>query len=337
MFARNLSVCTHVFHEECMLSWLLESRENGCPACRAPLVRDDFDNAPMDSEVAEQDDSDDGHDGDDALVALEEGRSGRVRDGDDDDREESLAYIIVRGRVVATTGSGFNNGGPAISSHEATTERLKAARCNDGASLLVGRHDPQQRRSPSVASLPCISQKNDSDFLSGPLAPRRVSWSFPVHSRRALLSRRRRSLNICRFGGTFSEGVLPTAAPPRFDPVRNSHHQYLRASDRVAGPIDRQSPWVNGEYGCYDCSGTDDSSSSDDDSAISRMVRHHLEQEQQQQHQHQLQVPPSSADRDATAATASMSPRNAASIFAHAHEISSVGQQGSARSMIRVR
>lgn len=39
MFSRNnLSSCAHVFHEECLLQWLLEQRENECPTCRACFI-----------------------------------------------------------------------------------------------------------------------------------------------------------------------------------------------------------------------------------------------------------------------------------------------------------
>jgi len=37
MFSRNNS-CAHVFHEECLLQWLLEQRENECPTCRACFI-----------------------------------------------------------------------------------------------------------------------------------------------------------------------------------------------------------------------------------------------------------------------------------------------------------
>lgn len=39
MFARqNQGSCAHVFHEECLLQWLLEQRENECPTCRNKFI-----------------------------------------------------------------------------------------------------------------------------------------------------------------------------------------------------------------------------------------------------------------------------------------------------------
>merc|ERR1712176_1210471 len=39
MFSRhNLCSCAHVFHEECLMQWLLEQRENECPTCRARFI-----------------------------------------------------------------------------------------------------------------------------------------------------------------------------------------------------------------------------------------------------------------------------------------------------------
>ena len=39
MFSRhNHGSCSHVFHEECLLQWLLQQRENECPTCRACFI-----------------------------------------------------------------------------------------------------------------------------------------------------------------------------------------------------------------------------------------------------------------------------------------------------------
>ena len=36
----NHGSCSHVFHEDCLLQWLLEQRENECPSCRACFIAD---------------------------------------------------------------------------------------------------------------------------------------------------------------------------------------------------------------------------------------------------------------------------------------------------------
>ncbi|VEU40988.1 unnamed protein product [Pseudo-nitzschia multistriata] len=43
MWSRNAGKhsCSHVFHEECLLQWLLEQRENECPTCRACFIEMD--------------------------------------------------------------------------------------------------------------------------------------------------------------------------------------------------------------------------------------------------------------------------------------------------------
>merc|ERR1711907_82450 len=44
--------CSHVFHEECLMQWLLEQRENECPTCRACFIESssDDDNCGDDGE-----------------------------------------------------------------------------------------------------------------------------------------------------------------------------------------------------------------------------------------------------------------------------------------------
>ncbi|KAG7340944.1 ring finger domain containing protein [Nitzschia inconspicua] len=32
--------CRHVFHQECLMPWLMEKRENECPSCRSPFILD---------------------------------------------------------------------------------------------------------------------------------------------------------------------------------------------------------------------------------------------------------------------------------------------------------
>jgi hypothetical protein len=38
--AKSCLGCRHVFHQECLMPWLMEKRENECPSCRAPFIAD---------------------------------------------------------------------------------------------------------------------------------------------------------------------------------------------------------------------------------------------------------------------------------------------------------
>lgn len=58
----NHGTCSHAFHEDCLLQWLLEQRENECPTCRACFINDPVTTNPTPSSpslltVAEGDES----------------------------------------------------------------------------------------------------------------------------------------------------------------------------------------------------------------------------------------------------------------------------------------
>jgi len=45
----NHGSCSHAFHEDCLLQWLLEQRENECPTCRACFIADSGTNSTVSS------------------------------------------------------------------------------------------------------------------------------------------------------------------------------------------------------------------------------------------------------------------------------------------------
>ena len=57
MWSRHGS-CSHVFHEDCLLQWLLEQRENECPTCRACFIADmDADSTSSSTDTADTSDN----------------------------------------------------------------------------------------------------------------------------------------------------------------------------------------------------------------------------------------------------------------------------------------
>jgi hypothetical protein len=65
--------CRHVFHQECIMPWLLEKRENECPSCRAPFLED----APEPKQLTPEEEAD-------AILALFERNTVEVQMGSDD-------------------------------------------------------------------------------------------------------------------------------------------------------------------------------------------------------------------------------------------------------------
>ena len=44
--------CRHVFHEECMLSWLVSERDSLCPCCRQPFTDQSMDDTRQSSSLS---------------------------------------------------------------------------------------------------------------------------------------------------------------------------------------------------------------------------------------------------------------------------------------------
>lgn len=139
MFSRhNEGSCAHVFHEECLLQWLLEQRENECPTCRACFIADLESNSIVSSSSSTADTNENSIlESDEEITSssesngdIEEGNSGsentthdetntggdssfdldEMQDENDDgegdekdtaidDAEEDFTYIIVKGSV----------------------------------------------------------------------------------------------------------------------------------------------------------------------------------------------------------------------------------------------
>lgn len=128
MFSRhNESTCAHVFHDECLLQWLLEQRENECPTCRACFIADLETNSIVSSSPSTADtnensiiESDEETMSSQSSGDIEEGNSscsstdntqtdenkGEMKGGKEDDdnatddmEEQDFTYIIVKGSV----------------------------------------------------------------------------------------------------------------------------------------------------------------------------------------------------------------------------------------------
>lgn len=153
MFSRNPS-CTHVFHKECLLPWLLERRENECPSCRAILVRDD----------------------EGGCIDLERGRP--VIEAVEDDRETTM-YFISKGRIVLVPSHDKNETETAkdgLSSHGPT---VGTEGSNHTTVSRISLPSQDTRMLPNTRVLSVASD------LSIPLPLRRISLSVPIDRRRS--------------------------------------------------------------------------------------------------------------------------------------------------------
>jgi len=181
MFSRSMS-CTHVFHKECLMAWLMEQRENECPSCRAALV------------CSHDDENDNDESKDCNFVACDMPKGGNCKCGvgENDgflDLEKgttisnsivrnclSTTYSIVRGRIVAN--------------HDISEER-KPDTIN--SEILHSVDDKLMLSRPKISTAPMDDsyllnhrlriQEREETQLSMPIPLRRVSKSCPIGHR----------------------------------------------------------------------------------------------------------------------------------------------------------
>ena len=206
MFARSLS-CNHVFHEECLLPWLLERRENECPSCRAVLVQDDDEeNKSKHENESNRDDSNGGNniicdlstDGSGENRAREEGvvdlESGMVEATADE--LDITTYFIDMGRIVAIS----RNETETENERETAKDRISFLGQTTGTDATTARISdlsqvPQllpRFRALSVSSMEgaplfcheLFTRDENESYLSIPLPLCRVSQSLPINPRR---------------------------------------------------------------------------------------------------------------------------------------------------------
>lgn len=198
MFARSLS-CNHVFHEECLLPWLLERRENECPSCRAVLVQDDEDENKNESNRY---DSNSGNTNDDTIICDlstdGNGENGAREEGIVDlesgmmeataDELDITTYFIDMGRIVVISRNEIENeretAKDRISFRDATTARISEL---SQVPQLLPRFRALSVSSMEELPLFChelfTRDENERD-LSIPLPLCRVSQSLPINPRR---------------------------------------------------------------------------------------------------------------------------------------------------------
>ena len=116
----NHGSCSHAFHEDCLLQWLLEQRENECPTCRACFIADPTATTGSTSSTNETVSETE-------TVATDEDTSDEI-DGDGDIEEgKSRRNIIISegGRQVDNDNDGDGDSNHCNDDGEATDQEQK--------------------------------------------------------------------------------------------------------------------------------------------------------------------------------------------------------------------
>jgi len=267
MFARNLS-CAHVFHEECLLPWLLERRENECPSCREALVEEELDSEIDDEESNQNNCSDCGsccasnaenEIAQKDLVDLEKGMPGP---------NDAIKYFIVKGRVVAkkrrsNTEDSFESESRTATTHTSSLNDSLSEEQYDATNSLL--HNQQVQR-PKALSVNCIKNATtESDSLL-PLPLVRVSQSLPANYIQSKTSH-----NSCRTTQIecWDDSRRSIDIAPKTESTSGNMHLY---SDDDDDNLQNRFPGLRTRLS-YDSPSSDDSS--DEDDAITRMVYRH--------------------------------------------------------------
>jgi hypothetical protein len=104
--------CSHVFHEECLMPWLLEKRENECPSCRACFIQDR--SFRPESVGSGGDSSNDNNHDDDANQMVKTIESMDYSNGypsslkDDQDVDEGFTFVISKGLIGRVPNQDFD-------------------------------------------------------------------------------------------------------------------------------------------------------------------------------------------------------------------------------------
>eukprot|EP00533_Pseudo-nitzschia_delicatissima_P001067 CAMPEP_0116113992 /NCGR_PEP_ID=MMETSP0327-20121206/19790_1 /TAXON_ID=44447 /ORGANISM="Pseudo-nitzschia delicatissima, Strain B596" /LENGTH=533 /DNA_ID=CAMNT_0003607359 /DNA_START=278 /DNA_END=1876 /DNA_ORIENTATION=- len=261
MFARDLS-CAHVFHEECLLPWLLERRENECPSCREALV-DEEPESELDEDGSKNETESNRNNGtdcgschisntgneasEDRLVDLEKG---------DAPLNDTTTYFIVKGRVVAETKHSIMEHSFESECNTATTDGSsfhdyeQSCDASTKTNSLLRNRQLQRPRALSVT----YTDNNTSD-LSIPLPLVRISQSLPANFIQSRLSKHSKCCDNCR-SSISSEKESSTSSNLQLYDDENRQSQF---------------PGLHTRF--YDSPSIDDSS--DEDDAICRMVHGH--------------------------------------------------------------